>query len=197
LNPFIFSAHGWSISKIQDADGDTYLCVEKTADEDKIHGVVKGVEAFLIHDSGILDYPKQSAAKVYPGVAVQSIPHNTITQINFENEVFDVQNEFDLTTDRFTALEAGYYLVVACTTLLAINDGIRCNVYVFKNGAMEAYASLICPKTGENPHPVVSTVVYLDGASDYLDIRVYHKHGSARNIHPDLMETNAFFIKVA
>ena len=61
----VYAAGGGGGSKIQDADGNTSWDVEQTANEDKVHGKVKGVEAFLLQDDGILDLAQQSRARAY------------------------------------------------------------------------------------------------------------------------------------
>lgn len=106
----LWKAKAVSGSKIQDADGDTSWDVEEAADEDKIHGKVKGVEAFLLDDVGILTLAKQSAARAEMSVS-QSISANTWVKIQYNSEVYDVQGEYDPTTNyRFTAKNAGKYL---------------------------------------------------------------------------------------
>jgi len=83
---------------IQDADGDTGFEVEQSADEDKIHGKVAGVEAFLLSPAGELTLDKQSSVYVTASATPQVIPTNKEVRINFNTEVTDVQNEFNSTT---------------------------------------------------------------------------------------------------
>jgi len=90
---------------LQDADGDTKIQVEESADEDKIRMDVAGVEAFHLSDVGILDLVKQSATRVTMSAA-QNIPTNTFTKVFLDTEAYDVQNEFNTTNGAGTA-EAG------------------------------------------------------------------------------------------
>lgn len=78
--------------QLLDADGDTGFEVEQSADEDKIHGKVAGVEAFLLNNAGILTLAKQSGAFVELGTD-QSIPHNSATRLCLDNVIFDIQSE--------------------------------------------------------------------------------------------------------
>jgi hypothetical protein len=80
---------------IKDADNDTKIQVEESADEDKIRMDVKGVEAFHLDDTGILTLGKQSAARAYLSGGDQKIPHQIWTQTKLNAENFDVQNEFN------------------------------------------------------------------------------------------------------
>ena len=99
-------------SKIQDADGDTLIDTEETSDKDEVQGKVAGVEFFRGHADGIITLAKQSAARAYLSGSSQTIPKNVWTKIELNNESYDIQSEFDTTTNhRFTATRAGCYLV--------------------------------------------------------------------------------------
>jgi len=106
------SSGGGGGTKIQDADGDTYLWVEKTADEDKIHGAVKGVEAFLLDDAGILTLAKQSAARANFSGNKYQIKDRTLVKVRLNTEDYDIQDEFDSTekTGAATATTANHLI---------------------------------------------------------------------------------------
>lgn len=110
---------------IQDADGDTKIQVEESADEDKIHMDVKGVEAFLLHDDGIIDLAKQSAFHGYLPEPDQTLSNDTWTQIELGAEVYDNQGEFNTGTYRFTAKKTGTYLFLGKITFAANATGQR------------------------------------------------------------------------
>lgn len=174
------SSGGGGGTKIQDADGDTYLWVEKTADEDKIHGVVKGVEAFLTHDDGIIDYAKQSGFKAYRN-AYQSLPDNVVTKIQFNAEDYDVQNEYDNVTNyRFTAKKAGLYVFGASVEFRSVTVGDFCVMYMFKNGAYLAVMAYDAAVT--EYHQTAGSAADKAAINDYYELFVRHKHGSAVNI---------------
>jgi len=106
-----WQAKAVSASKIADADGDTKVDVEQSPDEDKIRMHVKGVEAFMLHDDGILDLAKQSGASVKRD-ATQSIPHAIWAKCLLNSKYFDRQNEFDATTNyHFKAKKPGVYFL--------------------------------------------------------------------------------------
>jgi len=91
------SSGGGGGTKIQDADGDTSWDVEESADEDKIHGKVKGVEAFLLDDAGILTLAKQSAARAYFTGNKYYIKDKVRVKVRLNTEDYDLQSEFDST----------------------------------------------------------------------------------------------------
>lgn len=99
---FLWKAKAPFFRRLQDADVDTNWDVERFADEDKIRGRVKGVEAFLLSTLGILTLAKQSTAHVYQA-ANQVIGHSVDTHLCHDTKLVDVQNEFDNTVKIGTA----------------------------------------------------------------------------------------------
>jgi len=174
------SSGGGGGSKIQDADGDTYLWVEKTADEDKIHGVVKGVEAFLIHDDGILDYPKQSSAKMDAGTTAQSIPNASWTKVNYVTAVWDVQSEINLTTDRIVVKKAGVYLVITQAAIYSMPDQSLLIAAIRADGADIGSARNIASGV-QALMPLAVTICNLS-ASSYIEGYVYQNSGSEKTL---------------
>lgn len=169
-------------TKIQDADGDTKVDTEESADEDKIRMDVAGVEAFLLHDDGILDLAKQSRARGYRSAA-QSIPDSTYTKVEIDTEVFDEQNELDVATNhRFTASVAGYYYCYGIVTLVNLGDGKKIIVAIYVNGTNAGYARTTVGGT-DYAGMAASIVQYLE-ANDYVELYVYHNHGAALNVSP-------------
>ena len=77
----------------------------------------------------------ESGCSVYKTDA-QSIPDATQTKVKFKIVDYDHLNEYDETTNyRFTATEAGIYLVSSGVEMTALEDGSRVILSVYKNGA--------------------------------------------------------------
>ncbi len=169
-------------SKIQDADGDTSWDTEQSADEDKVRGKVKGVEAFLLDDAGVLTLAKQSSVRAYKSTA-QSIPSGTFTKLNLNAENWDIQSEFDTTNYRFTAKTAGKYLVTAAiwyaATTMVVNKYYQINLY--KNGANEASGRFHSACAGEYLCAPLSVVVSL-AVNDYLELYAHQGSGVTQTI---------------
>lgn len=171
-----------SHDEIIDADGDTKIQVEEGADEDKIRMDVKGVEAFHLDDAGILTLAKQSGFHAYQTVA-QAIPNATNTVMNCGTESFDIQSEFDLANDKFTAKAAGLYLCSAHIQMADIDDGNYLLVYLFLNGAVYAMAQTFSPAANCSlTCPFVSVVQLI--ATDYLEFKIRHNNGASVNTFP-------------
>lgn len=181
---------------IKDADGDTVWEVEQSPDEDKIRGKVKGVEAFLLEDTGILTLVKQSAARAYLS-ANQSILNATWTKINFDAEAFDIQNEFDIAANhRFTAKTVGIYLVVGVALIYQLADGTGVFTAIYKNGSPVAEGRVWVSKANESASGMILGLFSL-AANDYLELWVYHTHGSSRDAYGQERYTSLSVCKVA
>ena len=105
--------------------------------------------------------------------ANQSFTKNVWAKINFDTENFDINNEFDTSNNRFTADEAGYYLVA----MTVVKDNAETqfnNIYsaIYKNGSVFFSTKVY----GDYPYYTiesslipVTTIVYLNGSSDYIE----------------------------
>jgi len=175
------SGGGGGGSKIQDADGDTYLWVEKTADEDKIHGVVKGVEAFLLDDAGILTLAKQSAAKM-DSTLQQTIPTGAWTIVNFNTVIYDCQgDEADTTNNRITVKRAGTYILATRNSIYNMPDACILATGIYVNGSEVVANNYGCNYAGVNAN-VQAVTLHLLGANNYVQSKVYQNSGTARNL---------------
>ena len=166
---------------IQDADGDTKIQVEKSADEDKIHMDVKGVEAFLLNDAGVLTLAKQSAARAYKHASDQSIANITVTKVVLEAENYDIQNEFDPATNyRFTAKTAGLYLILAQLDYEPVAPGALYQCRIHKNNVY--YQTGNCYAVGTVVGtPMTAAIVQL-AVNDYIEIYTYQTSGAAATL---------------
>lgn len=234
---------------IKDDDADTKVDVEESADEDKIRMDVKGVEALLLSDAGILTLAKQSACRVTLS-GDQVIPTATYVWVRWNSEIYDVQNEFDSsvvsgtadatvanklhdtgaftqpasyyvnryvwnTTDntyakvtakdsndqlsidadimaiyetyelyfgRFTAKEAGKYLVVVIYEYWTISDQKQIIILLYKNGS-NIGVSRLYTSYGVDASVNIAYIAIVDlAANDYLETRTWHNQGANRSL---------------
>ncbi len=119
--------------------------------------------------------------------AVQSIPHNALTAIQFDTEVFDVTAMHDnaVNNTRITIAVPGYYTVGANVEMVQAADYTRIIVAIRINGGNRIVFSQ------NNPVPVnlaqryaVSTMMQFV-AGDYIEAEVLHQNGAgvARNLN--------------
>jgi hypothetical protein len=89
----------------------------------------------------------------------------TWVKINLQSEDFDTDSFFDTTTSRFTPTVAGYYQINGAVTA---TTSIQFQIAIYKNGLVS--------KLGSNSTALaqtVSSVVYLNGSGDYLELYSY------------------------
>jgi len=103
----------------------------------------------------------------------QSVTSGAVTKVTLNAEIFDTNNAFDSTTNyRFIPQIAGYYQVnavvrISGTALTEAQAIIYKNGSGYCNGGYNVYAAqstIFC---------TVSTLVYLNGSTDYLELYCY------------------------
>jgi hypothetical protein len=98
----------------------------------------------------------------------QTINNNTFTKVNYQNEVYDDSNVFDLSADRMTPTIAGKYLVLASVgyTDSVASDYLTSSIY--KNGSQIAANAKECVSTNNNM-VLAAAWVNMNGSTDYLE----------------------------
>lgn len=168
--------------EIRDADNDTKVQVEESADEDIIRMDVAGVEAFNLDAVGILALAKQARCFVYRTTLVQTIPTGVTTKVELDAEVFDEQNEFDKDVNyRFTATNDGYYLIAGAILWQTVTEGAAYRIYIKKNGADILYQAG-APSTADFFSNVVPGVIYL-AANDSIEVHVNQSTGGNDDVY--------------
>jgi len=162
---------------LYDADRDTYIEVEKSADEDIIRGYVANTEALKISSAGILTFQKQSVCVAYLS-SDQSLTAGSETKVNLDAVTIDVQNEFDSTNHRITVNMAGKYLVIATVTHKPVSSGDRLDVFIRINGASGTWARTVA-YTNEQ-HTIMSAQIFELNEGDYVEMyaRNYDSNGT-------------------
>lgn len=109
--------------------------------------------------------------------AHQSVNDVTDTKVQFNTEILDTDNCYDNSTNyRFTPTTAGKYFVYIKIMIDAAAGELRnatCRIY--KNGTSIAigkvnfHESTSSTTDGEGASPTISTIVDMNGSSDYLE----------------------------
>ena len=104
----------------------------------------------------------------------QSVSDNTITKVEFDTEIFDTEGSFDSSTNyRWTPQTAGKYYICAGVGMTAygVDQLNQASVYIYKNGSNDMHHRIT---TATNYlywlTPVVSSVLDMNGSSDYVEI---------------------------
>lgn len=126
----------------------------------------------------------------------QSISSSVWTKLQVATELFDTNNNFDTSAYRFTPTVAGYYQVSAAWTVAAAS-GQGCTS-VYKNGVLFQQSSVqIYAQGAVIPF---SSLVYLNGSTDYLEMYVFQSTGSSYSTiasRPDLYYFQASLARAA
>lgn len=113
--------------------------------------------------------------------ANQSVSATTYTKLNADTERFDTNSNF--ASSRFTPTVAGYYQINANAVM---NDTITTGLFQivsYKNGSIYV-PGIATPSnaTGTAANVGLSTVVYCNGSTDYIEIYAYQTSAAAKNI---------------
>jgi hypothetical protein len=94
--------------------------------------------------------------------ATLAVVKNTPTKINFDTVEFDTTAAFDAANHRYQPLVAGYYMVNCGCGLVAGSAETYTSIY--KNGVEYRRST-----TGDSANARLSTLVYLNGTTDYIE----------------------------
>lgn len=120
-----------------------------------------------------------SRASAYRSAAL-NIPDIAYTELVLDAEDFDTRGEFNTATGRFTAEQAGYYVVTFSGGLQDLGDGKKIIAQLRKNGGVPALATGRTIVGGADwIAQGANKIVYL-AAGDYVSVFLYHNHGAAR-----------------
>lgn len=113
--------------------------------------------------------------------ATQSLTSAVFTKIQFNNEQFDTNNNFDSTTNyRFTPTIAGYYYI-DCHCYFSGASITFPWALIYKNGSAYSAGTAISPATAE-AISLTSEIIYLNGSTDYIEFYAYASGGTSINI---------------
>jgi hypothetical protein len=141
------------------------------------------------------------------GNAIQSISNNTATKIAYNTSVFDTNSNYSTANARFTPTVAGYYQV-NCVVNAGLVLVTQLVLYIYKNGAV--YQNVVSDYNGgaaivTNSSRILngSSLVYLNGSTDYIEIYIYASNGGGStdvngySARPDVNYFNAVMVRAA
>jgi hypothetical protein len=113
--------------------------------------------------------------------ASQTLSAATWTKVAFNTENWDTDSCYNTTTYRFTPTTAGKYIVDASCFMY---DGPEYRWFLYKNGAEYAFLDIKDNTSidGMNPNLQGSTMVDMNGSTDYLEMYAFMRAGSTRRI---------------
>jgi hypothetical protein len=139
-----------------------------------------GIGTMTFADAGGANTPAFFAHQ--GGSSAQSISHNTSTKIQCDTEIFDSDSAYDNSSNyRFTPQTAGKYFIFASIMLATADDMNQLECRIYKNGS--SYTSQIGINDNYN-NVSVSTIVDMNGSSDYVECYIHQNVGATKNTYP-------------
>lgn len=134
-------------------------------------------------------YPTGPAFSAYAS-ATQNFTANSITKIVYDTEEFDTNNNY--ASSRFTPTVAGYYQINASFYI----DGSMVLLTLYKNGSAYKRGQQ-AGSSGAITQGTVSSVVYCNGSTDYIEIYGYSSSTKASGSGSEQMYFNGAMIRGA
>lgn len=143
-----------------------------------------GTTVMTITSTGVTTQVGAPAFSAYSLVA-QVTSASTTTKIQLNTERFDTNNNFDSTTNyRFTPTIAGYYQISAAVTYTNNVNNYGAGAIIYKNGSNYAWGT--ATGTGQMYATAqVSSLIYLNGSTDYIELYVYNGSGASQTTGAD------------
>lgn len=101
----------------------------------------------------------------------QSVTTATYTKVNLGTENFDTNSNF--ASSRFTPTVEGYYQLNGSVYPVSTNSANYIWSLIYKNGTDYASGSSAGPASTQDGISVASTLVYLNGSTDYVELYCY------------------------
>ena len=118
--------------------------------------------------------PKGAPAFHVYDTSGQSISNSTFTKVTFNNETFDTDNMFASST--FTPTVAGYYQINGNVGFAGATTGYA-QIKIYKNGSAFSGGSGIPNNNNIGGQVMVSSVVYCNGSTDYIELYAWQNSG--------------------
>lgn len=132
--------------------------------------------------------------------ADQTVTSATSTKITFNTEVFDTASCYDNTTNyRFTPNVAGYYQINLTANLGSTTTSVSLtNLNIYKNGSayIGTRTDTLSSSVG-SMQGTLSTLVYMNGTTDYLEAYVYITAGGTPTIGKTYSSFNGYLARAA
>ena len=132
----------------------------------------------------------------YKSTNSQTLSHNTQTVIQYDTEDRDQQGWYDTSTYKYTPQVAGWYQIFASSYGYNFaTQGVEYQTKILKNGTNIAYSHNGHDNFGGGASTNISSIVYLNGSSDYVQGAAYQYNSAASNdnIHGGTIRNTCFY----
>lgn len=151
-----------SLVILGDTSGSITLQVPAAAGSGTVHTLPAATGTVMVSGNMPTFYAYAAATPSFSG--------STPTKVQFNTETIDTANCYDTSTYRFTPNVAGYYLI-NCSVAMVSSGATQWITMVYKNGSN--YARWESRATQNYWLSGGSTIVYLNGSTDYIEGYLY------------------------
>jgi len=124
--------------------------------------------------------------------------NNTNGEIIFQAEDFDLGSAYNHTNGRFTPNIAGYYFIDASLQFSNATGNYHFSASIWKNGSEWTNSTMWNDGSNGENHVKVSSIVYVNGSSDYISIIGWQNSGGNITINAGTGSYfNAFFLRTS
>ena len=153
------------------------------------------VNALVIDADGIITKPLQPLFEVTTSTT-QNISNSTLTKTTlWDTKVHDQNNDFDISTDQFTAPVAGTYLMTCALTYETMTAGSGYGIIWKKQssgGSMDFYKNAYHQATEINiTHIMIATTIMTLAQSDKIELHVFQGSGATRTLQANNVFTSS------
>lgn len=121
--------------------------------------------------------------------AATPVSNNTWTKLRFNTIQFDTASCYDTTNYKFTPNVAGYYQINFQWRNGSASSGTYFISRIYKNGSAWQNGTWAPCSSTSYVCPVLSTIVYLNGTTDYVEAYCYQTSGSGFDTDYDYLYT--------
>ncbi len=152
-----------------------------------------GTTIATISSTGLQQNVGAPAFSAYINSTAQALSNATWTKLTFSGEEFDVGSCFDSSTNyRFTPNVAGYYQVnLSMYFDYSVSQFSNAEGAIYKNGS--AFKKCIQASYGGYGTGLISTLIYFNGTTDYIEAYAYMSGGSGPQIYSNSLPLSTYF----
>lgn len=150
--------------------------ITTAADSGSLEIQSNGTTIMTIGSTGVTTQVGAPAFSAYQSSA-QTLSTSTTTKITFDTEEFDTNSNF--ASSRFTPTVTGYYQVTGGIQVNAAACVI--SLFLYKNGSL--YKFLVTSNNSNLSGAYGTSLVYLNGSTDYVEIYASVSVGQALNVN--------------
>ena len=140
-----------------------------------------GTGSLTVQQNGVTlgTYGNIPAFSAYKSASQTGVASAVFTKVTFNTEEFDTNSNYS--SSRFTPTVAGYYQINGNVTSPVTNTSYGLTTVIYKNGILYKTGAASKANGAMYPSSLVSSIVYLNGSTDYVEIYAYGDMGGAWN----------------